>query len=50
MEKTKSITLQNEIDPKTGLVLIKDYNLLILNQIYNLFVKIQLNYIEKLIT
>ena len=26
MEKTKSITLQNEIDPKTGLVLIKDYN------------------------
>lgn len=26
MEKTKSITLENEIDPKTGLVLIKDYN------------------------
>ena len=26
MEKIKSITLQNEIDPKTGLVLIKDYN------------------------
>ena len=26
MEKTKSITLQNEIDTKTGLVLIKDYN------------------------
>ena len=26
MEKTKSIILQNEIDPKTGLVLIKDYN------------------------
>ena len=26
MQKTKSITLQNEIDPKTGLVLIKDYN------------------------
>ena len=26
MAKTKSITLQNEIDPKTGLVLIKDYN------------------------
>ena len=26
MEKTKSITLQNEINPKTGLVLIKDYN------------------------
>ena len=26
MKKTKSITLQNEIDPKTGLVLIKDYN------------------------
>ena len=26
MEKTKSITFQNEIDPKTGLVLIKDYN------------------------
>ena len=26
MKKTKSIILQNEIDPKTGLVLIKDYN------------------------
>ena len=26
MEKTKSITLQNEIEPKIGLVLIKDYN------------------------
>ena len=26
MKKTKSITLQNEIDPKIGLVLIKDYN------------------------
>ena len=26
MKKIKSITLQNEIDPKTGLVLIKDYN------------------------
>ena len=26
MEKTKSIILQNEIDSKTGLVLIKDYN------------------------
>ena len=26
MGKTTSITLQNEIDPKTGLVLIKDYN------------------------
>ena len=26
MEKTKSIILQNETDPKTGLVLIKDYN------------------------
>ena len=26
MKKTKSITLENEIDPKTGLVLIKDYN------------------------
>ena len=26
MQKTKSITLQNEIDPKTGLVLSKDYN------------------------
>ena len=26
MEKTKSIILQNEIDPKTGLVLIKDHN------------------------
>ena len=26
MEKTKSITLQNEIDPKIELVLIKDYN------------------------
>ena len=26
MEKTKSIILENEIDPKTGLVLIKDYN------------------------
>lgn len=26
MEKTKSIILQNEIDPKTGLVLIKYYN------------------------
>lgn len=26
MEKTKSIILQNEINPKTGLVLIKDYN------------------------
>ena len=26
MKKIKSIILQNEIDPKTGLVLIKDYN------------------------
>ena len=26
MKTAKSITLQNEIDPKTGLVLIKDYN------------------------
>ena len=26
MKKTKSIILQNEIDPKIGLVLIKDYN------------------------
>ena len=26
MKTVKSITLQNEIDPKTGLVLIKDYN------------------------
>lgn len=26
MEKTKSITLQNEIESKIGLVLIKDYN------------------------
>ena len=26
MKTPKSITLQNEIDPKTGLVLIKDYN------------------------
>ena len=26
MRKTKSITLQNEIDPKIGLLLIKDYN------------------------
>ena len=26
MAKTKSITLQNEIEPKIGLVLIKDYN------------------------
>ena len=30
MKKTKSITLQNEIDPKTGLVLIKDYIILII--------------------
>ena len=26
MRETKSIILQNEIDPKIGLVLIKDYN------------------------
>lgn len=44
------IILENEIDLKTWLSLNKSYNLLILNQIYNLFIKIQLNYIEKLIT
>lgn len=52
--KKKIIILENEIDLKTWLSWNKSYNsyngVLILNQIYNLFVKIQLNYIEKLIT
>ena len=47
------LNLESEIDLKTWSSLNKShnsYNVLILNQIYNLFVKIQLNYREKLIT
>ena len=40
------LNLESEIDLKTWSSLNKSHNLLILNQIYNLFVKIQLNYIE----
>ena len=46
-KKQQLINLNNEFDSN---LLIKDIKMLILNQIYNLFVKIQLNYIEKLIT
>ena len=46
-KKQQLIKLNNEFDSN---LLIKDIKMLILNQIYNLFVKIQLNYREKLIT
>ena len=46
-KKQHLINLNNEFDSN---LLIKDIKMLILNQIYNLFVKIQLNYREKLIT
>ena len=50
-KKQHLINLNNEFDSNLLIKDIKKYNdVLILNQIYNLFVKIQLNYIEKLIT
>lgn len=42
-KKQQLINLNSEFDSN---LLIKDIKMLILNQIYNLFVKIQLNYIE----
>ena len=50
-KKQQLIKLNNEFDSNLLIKDIKKYNnVLILNQIYNLFVKIQLNYREKLIT
>ena len=43
------IILENEIDLKTWLSLNKSYNLLILNQIYNLFYKNSIKLYRKLI-
>ena len=50
--KQMKINVFEQIDKKIANNITSNYNdvVLILNQIYNLFVKIQLNYIEKLIT